>query len=430
MRIQTLLPLLLLSFTACDNHAVLVAGSNGYSNYRHQSDIFHMYQILKGKGVNPDNIIVFAYGDIADNTKNPFPGKMFNRPDGPDIYAGVKIDYIGKDVTPENFLAVLTGDADAVTIKDERTTGKVLTSTKDDNIFIYFSDHGDKNLICFPSKYLYADELAEAFYTMYDKKMYKELVFYLEACYSGSMFKEELPANISIYTTTAANEKESSWGEYCRDEATVNGTLIGSCLGDEYSVRFMEDIDAKTDAELKGYTLQQQYEYLVTAVLGSHVMQYGNLTIAKVRTVADFVTKQSTRFYRWVKNGFKKLLPPLKTPTKNKINNEFYRLEWYRTQAETSNDLNAEREYYDEIMAQGRVTKIFELFNKQFDLKEIDYNKKVDYDCYRRVTKAYENRCGMLIDRDHRFMKNIANFCTKGINPRKAERTFKYICEE
>ena len=81
-------------------------------------------------------------------------------------------------------------------------------------------------------------------------------------------------------------------------------------------------------------------------------------------------------------------------------------------------------------MAQGRVTKIFELFNKQFDLKEIDYNKKVDYDCYRRVTKAYENRCGMLIDRDHRFMKNIANFCTKGINPRKAERTFKYICEE
>ena len=98
-------------------------------------------------------------------------------------------------------------------------------------------------------------------------------------------------------------------------------------------------------------------------------------------------------------------------------------------QAEQSNDLQAENDYYDEIMAQGRVTKIFELFNKKFGLGERNYKEKVNYDCYREVTKAYEDRCGTLLDRDFRFMKNIANFCTKGIKPKKADKAFKNICQ-
>ena len=429
MKIQTALFIVLLSCIACDNWAVLVAGSNTYSNYRHQSDIFHMYHILTSRGVNPDNIIVFAYDDIANAKRNPFPGQVFNQPDGKDVYAGVVIDYFGKDVTPENFIAAITGDASAVSKTDERTTGKVLTSTTADNVFMYFSDHGSSNLIAFPSKYLYADELNDAFKVMHEKGLYKELVFYLEACHAGSMFDPELPENISIYTTTAANPSESSYGEYCSSEAKVNGTLIGSCLGDEYSVRFMEDIDSRPGAELKGYTLQEQYEYLVNAVKGSHVMQYGDLTIAK-KDVADFVSKAGSKVYKWIKKGLNKILPPkLRAPTSIKINNENYRLEWYRMQAEQSNDLEAENEYYEEILAQGRVTKIFEIFNKRFELGKIDYSAKVDYDCYRQVSQSYADRCGTLIDRDFKFMPNIANFCTKGIKPIKADRAFKAICQ-
>jgi legumain len=37
------------------NHwAVLVAGSNTYSNYRHQSDVCHAYQILLNNGYLPE----------------------------------------------------------------------------------------------------------------------------------------------------------------------------------------------------------------------------------------------------------------------------------------------------------------------------------------------------------------------------------------
>ena len=48
-----------------DHWAVLVAGSDGYWNYRHQSDVCHAYQILKKNGIPEEQIIVIAKDDIA-----------------------------------------------------------------------------------------------------------------------------------------------------------------------------------------------------------------------------------------------------------------------------------------------------------------------------------------------------------------------------
>jgi legumain len=75
----------LLGFVSCapsDHWAVLVAGSNTYGNYRHQADIFHAYQIMKKNGIPEDQIITLAYDDIANNRQNPFPGKVYNQPNG------------------------------------------------------------------------------------------------------------------------------------------------------------------------------------------------------------------------------------------------------------------------------------------------------------------------------------------------------------
>ena len=35
------------------------------------------------------------FDDIANSVENPVPGKIFNRPNGPDVYAGVPKDYTG-----------------------------------------------------------------------------------------------------------------------------------------------------------------------------------------------------------------------------------------------------------------------------------------------------------------------------------------------
>ena len=132
----------------------------------------------------------------------------------------------------------------------------------------------------------------------------------------------------------------------------------------------------------------------------------------------------------WVKKGIRKILPPkLIAPNYIKINNENYRLEWFRMRAEQGNDFEAENEYYEELLAYERVTKIFDLFNERFRLGKIDYEKKIDYDCYRQVIYSYKERCGTLIDRDFKFMSNLANFCKKGIQPEKADDAFKEICQ-
>ncbi len=176
MKVIIILLSFLLCFAVCQKWAVLVAGSNTFSNYRHQADVFHAYQALVSKGFDQDYIITFAYNDVANSAYNPYKGKIFNKPSyqnpGVDVYQGVKIDYEGADVTPENFLAVLEGNQAATKGK------KVLKTTSSDNIFIFFSDHGSPGLIAFPSKYLYADQLLQSFARMSGR--YSKLVFYLE----------------------------------------------------------------------------------------------------------------------------------------------------------------------------------------------------------------------------------------------------------
>lgn len=106
---------------------MLVAGSNTWANYRHQADVYHAYQVLIKNKFNPDRIITLAYDDLVKNIRNPFKGKIFNKPTyknpGVDVYEGVKIDYTEKTVTPEVFTAVLTGNKTAVKGKG---TGRVL----------------------------------------------------------------------------------------------------------------------------------------------------------------------------------------------------------------------------------------------------------------------------------------------------------------
>jgi len=201
--------------------------------------VCHAYQTLKKSGFPEANIITMAYDDIANDPENPIPGKLYNKPNGDDVYAGCKIDYKGDDVNPANFLAILEGDATKV----KGGNGRVLKSTSQSKVFINFSDHGAPGLIAFPNEYLYANDLNSTFNMMYSKSMYSELVFYLEACESGSMFDGILSSSLNVYAVTAANPFESSWGTYCPLDDVVNGVEINSCLGDLFSVNWMEDSD-------------------------------------------------------------------------------------------------------------------------------------------------------------------------------------------
>mmetsp|Transcript_68802 Transcript_68802/g.128386 ORF Transcript_68802/g.128386 Transcript_68802/m.128386 type:complete len:448 (+) Transcript_68802:75-1418(+) len=292
MSLQRLLAFVAAGLISCadaKHWAVLVAGSNTFMNYRHQADVCHAYKTLIAKGMSPSRIITMAYDDIAHDKRNPFPGKLYNKPDpkgpGVDVYAGCKIDYKGEDVNVKNFLKVLTGDTSA--------KGPVLKSGSRDHVFVNFVDHGAPGLVAFPSTELHKSQLDDAFTTMHKKKMYNKLVFYLEACESGSMFKGLTTPG--IFGVSASNPTESSWGTYCpgmsNSDATadmVNGKHIGSCLGDLFSVNWMEDSDVE-DATKE--TLDQQFKIVMKKTNKSHVMEWGDKTFVK-DTIGEYIGNQ------------------------------------------------------------------------------------------------------------------------------------------
>ena len=112
------------------------------------------------------------------------------------------------------------------------------------------------------------------------------MVVYIEACESGSMFENILEDNLNIYAVTAANAHESSWGTYCSPDDKVNGKSIGSCLGDLFSVNWLEDSEK---AKMNTETLEDQFKTVQKLTAKSHVLQFGSLTL-DTEPLADFQT--------------------------------------------------------------------------------------------------------------------------------------------
>lgn len=150
----------------------------------------------------------------------------------------------------------------------------MLESTKDDRVFVYFADHGGVGLVAMPvGDPVYAPDLIDALRYMNSHDRYLELVFYMEACESGSMFEGLLPNDANIYATTAANSQESSYGTYCGEDSSVNGTVIGSCLGDLYSVSFLENSDQPSMFHTE--TLDSQFSLVKNETSKSHAQKVG-----------------------------------------------------------------------------------------------------------------------------------------------------------
>uniref|UniRef100_A0A8I3PE64 Legumain n=1 Tax=Canis lupus familiaris TaxID=9615 RepID=A0A8I3PE64_CANLF len=231
---------------------------NGWYNYRHQVRQW----LIEISEIDPAWLLNF----VRWLSSNPTPGIVINRPNGSDVYQGVLKDYTGEDVTPQNFLAVLRGDEEAVKGKG---SGKVLKSGPRDHVFIYFTDHGATGILVFPNDELHVKDLNDTIHYMYKHKMYQKMVFYIEACESGSMMRH-LPSNIN-----AANPSESSYACYYDEKRST-------FLGDWYSVNWMEDSDVE---DLTKETLHRQYQLVKSHTNTSHVMQYGNKSISAMKVM-------------------------------------------------------------------------------------------------------------------------------------------------
>ncbi|OEL34501.1 Vacuolar-processing enzyme beta-isozyme 1 [Dichanthelium oligosanthes] len=402
--------------------AVLVAGSSGYGNYRHQADICHAYQILLKGGLKEENIVVFMYDDVANSALNPRRGVIINHPEGEDVYAGVPKDYTGDQVTAKNFYAVLLGNKTAVT----GGSRKVINSKPNDHIFIYYSDHGGPGVLGMPNlPYLYAGDFIKVLRAKHASNSYAKMVIYVEACESGSIFEGLMPEDLNIYVTTASNAEESSWGTYCPGMEPSPPSEYITCLGDLYSVSWMEDSETHN---LKEETIKKQYEVVKERTsgsnsygAGSHVMEYGDKTFKgeKLYLYQGFNPANA--------NVTNKLLWQGQKAVVNQRDADILFL-WKRY--ELLHEKSREKlEVLREIT--GTVTH-----RKHLD-SSVDFIGKLlfgvengpstlgavrspgqplvdDWDCLKRMVRIFESHCGSLTQYGMKHMRAFANICNSG----------------
>jgi len=382
--------------------AVIVAGSNGYYNYRHQADAYHAYQIVHSHGVKDENIIIFHYDDIASDPSNPTPGIVINKPNGPDVYHNVPKDYTGEDVTPENFLAALKGDS-ALEAKGK----KVLKSGPNDHVFIYFTDHGAPGLIAFPVTYLYAKDLIPALQYLHDNQRYSKLVFYIEACESGSMFDQLLPTNINIYATTAANPDESSYAYYWDDKRQTY-------LGDEYSIHWLEDSDKKS---LNQESLEKQFETVKDETKLSHVQQYGDLKLDTLSLSEFLGAKTSSNVFV---EPISEIPPIHEAVDSGDVPLKIAEKKWLAAKTTHERSTLAEA-YYSLLRGRDFLTRhINEIIRNISVVGTVPAHKLLhqkqpvrDHECYTKLVDAFNRTCFNIAKHTYalRHLYKFVNFC-------------------
>jgi len=390
-----------------DHWAVIMAGSNTYSNYRHQADSHHAVKIMMENGIPRDQIIHLAYDDVANNRSNPFPGQLFNKPTdagtpGVNVYDQSEIDYTGSAVNKQNFFNVLLGDD---------SNGPALKSDENSKVFVYFVDHGGAGLICTPQgsqDWIYADELDSTLQTMKDQKMFGELVFYLEACESGSMFPN-LNADENIYALTASNATQSSWGAYCGSEATIDGTNIGSCLGDLFSINWMEDTEANNVAT---ESLQTQQTTVIEKTTRSPVQVFGNTSFLS-EPIGDFQgtceNNNMTFTERMVQkyDHYYKQVTDSRQATKEMVDSREHDLH-VLYQRVMAGDSEAVPEMEKELAHREFVDK---LFTTHFEEAANAPETPQDFHCLRMMVGGVEEMCGPWSAYSLKYVRKLANAC-------------------
>ncbi|KAK8801132.1 hypothetical protein WA158_001902 [Blastocystis sp. Blastoise] len=252
----------LVATVLADKYAMVMGTADGWSNYSITSDPCRAYNIF----TDPSE------GEGKD---------YWPQCDG-------KIDYTDKAISKKVLLSVLKGDAATVTAETGIENPRVFKTTESDTIFIYFIDHGNDDIVVVGHDYLHAAELVEAFQYMYDNKMYKELVFYMEACHSGSMWGK-LPTDINMYVLSSADADHNAWMSNCPPEDVVNGKALDTCLAGLYDNAFMEAIEQSNGGNI---TIKEIFEYTNKVVIAEGSDQ----NVSEFGAVEQFANYPINRF--------------------------------------------------------------------------------------------------------------------------------------
>lgn len=200
-----------------NNWAVLVDSSRFWFNYRHIANTLSIYRTVKRLGIPDSNIILMLADDVACNARNPVPATVYNSNRRQlELYGdNIEVDYRGYDVNVENFIRMLTGR-----VEDDVPRSKRLLTDDRSNVLVFMTGHGGEDFLKFQdNEELGAQDIADAFQQMWEKKRYHELLFMIDTCQAESMFSRIYSPN--ILAAASSKTGEPSYSHHADNEIGV-----------------------------------------------------------------------------------------------------------------------------------------------------------------------------------------------------------------
>ena len=253
-------------------YAVLVQGSNGWNNYRHQADVLNVYQMLKKNGFDDDHIILVIDKALASDSKNPEPGIIRAEDGGQDLKAGSSLDYDNADLSPADISNILLG------VKTNKTP-VVLPKDAGQNVLLFWSGHGHNRAANGADELAWrneeagqgmtADLLGQTISQMQQQGIYRKMLVLTEPCFSETVITPlvGIPGVLAM----------SSAGRYEQSFADNWNSTLGVWRCDRFSRNLVVHLTAFPTT-----TYRDLYLYCAQRTLGSHVhivnsANFGNL---------------------------------------------------------------------------------------------------------------------------------------------------------
>ncbi|KAJ3360624.1 hypothetical protein GGF32_008240 [Allomyces javanicus] len=193
---------------ATNNWAVLVCTSRYWFNYRHVANTLSMYRTVKRLGIPDDQILLLLADDMACNPRNARAASVINNADDKlDLYGDtVEVDYRGYEVTVETFMRLLTDRMPEHTPRSKR-----LLTDEQSRILVFMTGHGGDEFLKFQDKEeLGAQDLADAFAQMWEKRRYKEVLFMVDTCQANTLYSRIASPNVVAVGSSAKDESSYS----------------------------------------------------------------------------------------------------------------------------------------------------------------------------------------------------------------------------
>ena len=253
-------------------YAVLVQGSHGWNNYRHQADVLNVYQMLKKNGFDDDHIILIIDKALAFDTKNPEPGIIRAEDGGKDLMGGSSIDYDNAAIFPDDISNILLG------VKTDQTP-VVLPKDAGQNVLLFWSGHGHNRASNGADELAWryedngqgmtAELLRQTISQMQSEGIYRKMLVITEPCFSEAVITPlvGIPGVLAI----------SSAGIYEQSFADNWSSELGVWRCDRFSRNLVTHLTASPTT-----TYRDLYLFCSQHTLGSHVhivnsANFGNL---------------------------------------------------------------------------------------------------------------------------------------------------------